>query len=334
MVNSLGDGALVAMTSAGLSVVLGRPAIRALTRARCVQPSRYEDCPPLLSYQERTKRNVPTLGGLLVLGLASAVAAGWGGLADAAGRLVLGAILGLGAIGLWDDLLKIRGKSGRGLPARPKLMMALAVGAGLGLSSPEGAGRYGELALPWLHRTVELGWWRIPFAMLVMAGCAHAVNLTDGMDGLAAGCVALALAALAGWLAVGPGARTPSLLVWCLSLAGACAGFLWYNAFPATVFLGDVGALGLGGAVAALSLLAGAGVWLVIVGGVFVAEAVSVILQVASYRWRNKRRIFRVAPLHHHFHLGGIQEPKLIVRFWLMGLLLALVGLTAVEWPR
>ena len=114
------------------------------------------------------------------------------------------------------------------------------------------------------------------------------------------------------------------------SPAGACLGCLWFNSFPASVFLGDVGALGLGAALAAVSLLIHAALWLPVIGGVFVAEAVSVMLQVASYKWRGKRRVFRVAPLHHHFHLGGINEPKLIVRFWIVGVVLAMVGLTTV----
>jgi len=127
--------------------------------------------------------------------------------------------------------------------------------------------------------------------------------------------------------------RDRVLVPWCASLAGACVGFLWFNSFPASVFLGDVGALGLGGALGTISLLTHTALWLVIIGGVFVAEAVSVMLQVASYKWRGKRRVFRVAPLHHHFYLGGTSEPKLIVRFWILGLLLGLLGLTVIDLP-
>ena len=183
-----------------------------------------------------------------------------------------------------------------------------------------------------MRRTVELGWLWIPFAMLVVTGCAHAVNLTDGMDGLAAGCVAIALSVI-GLLLVTVDPQSQALLPWCASLAGACVGFLWFNSFPASVFLGDVGALGLGGALAAISLLSHTALWLLVVGGVFVVEALSVMLQVASYKWRNKRRIFRVAPLHHHFHLGGLSEPKIIVRFWITGLMLAMLGLATARIP-
>ena len=171
----------------------------------------------------------------------------------------------------------------------------------------------------------------MPLAMLVVAGCAHAVNLTDGMDGLAAGCVAIALATVGLW-ALGDGTTPQAMVAWAAALAGACVGFLWFNSFPASVYLGDVGALGLGAALAALSVFSRTALWLALIGGVFVVEALSVMLQVASYKWRNKQRIFRVAPIHHHFHLGGISEPKLIIRFWIIGVLLAMAGLTARQW--
>jgi phospho-N-acetylmuramoyl-pentapeptide-transferase len=139
-----------------------------------------------------------------------------------------------------------------------------------------------------------------------------------------------AFGALGAWALTGvPDARQSIVAIWCAGAVGACLGFLWFNSAPASVFLGDVGALGLGGALGVLALLANAALALVIIGGVFVAEAVSVMLQVASYRWRNKRRIFRVAPLHHHFHVGGMTEPKLVVRFWIAGALLAALGITA-----
>jgi phospho-N-acetylmuramoyl-pentapeptide-transferase len=152
------------------------------------------------------------------------------------------------------------------------------------------------------------------------------------MDGLAAGCVAIALSVL-GLLALGGDPRSHVLVPWCASLAGACVGFLWFNSFPASVFLGDVGALGLGAALGAISLLTHTALWLLIIGGVFVVEALSVILQVASYKWHDRRRLFRVAPIHHHFHLGGTSEPKLIVRFWIVGVILGMLGLTTVRPP-
>ncbi len=266
------------------------------------------------------------MGGLLLLGVGGAMAILAGGVSHPDGWLVLSAVLLIGGVGFLDDLLKFRRPNASGLPALPKLAIALCVGAWVGagaLADPRGR----VVELPWVHRTLDVGWGWIPFAMLVVAGCAHAVNLTDGMDGLATGCVALALMGLGIWALADP--RSRALVPWCAGLAGACVGFLWFNSFPASVFLGDVGALGLGAAVGSIALLSRASLWLLIIGGVFVCEAISVILQVASYQWRNKRRIFRVAPLHHHFHLGGVSEPKLIVRFWIAGLLLAALGFTA-----
>jgi phospho-N-acetylmuramoyl-pentapeptide-transferase len=330
MVNSLGEAALVFATSAGLCLSFGRPAIRFLTRAQCLAPVRYEDCPPLLAYQA-AKQATPTLGGLLVLVVGTVAAAASGGLSHPEGWLILGAIAGLAAVGLCDDWLKFRRTNALGLRSLPKLLVAFAVGAGIGLAmAAVGPGRWGAVEIPWTGRTVQLGWGWIPWSMLVVAGSAHAVNLTDGMDGLAAGCVAIALAVFGIWAVVGGQTSAAS---WCAGLSGACVGFLWFNSFPASIFLGDVGALGLGAALGTVSLLTQTTLWLVVIGGVFVAEAVSVVLQVASYRLRNKRRIFRVAPLHHHFHLGGTSEPKLIVRFWIAGLILAMLGLTTREIP-
>ncbi len=327
----LAEASVIFLISALACLLAGRFAIPALVRAQRVAPVRYEDCPPLLAYQER-KQGTPTMGGLFVLSVGIVVAAVAGGLAHRNGWLVLGALTGLGVVGLFDDCLKFRGANGRGLRSVPKLLIAFAIGAVVGiatLSAPTGAV---GLEIPWLHRTVDVGWAWVPLAMLVVAGCAHAVNLTDGMDGLAAGCVAIALSVLGLWALAG-GREHHVLVPWCASLAGSCVGFLWFNSFPASVFLGDVGALGLGAALGTISLLSATALWLLIIGGVFVVEALSVILQVASYRWRGRRRIFRVAPLHHHFHLGGASEPKLIVRFWIIGLMLGALGLTAMALP-
>jgi phospho-N-acetylmuramoyl-pentapeptide-transferase len=328
-VMSLASAATVFLTSALGCLVLGRVAVPLLARARSVQPTRYADCPPLQRYQE-TKRGTPTMGGLFVLAVGVAVAGAAGGLAARDGWLVLGAVIGLAAIGLADDLLKFRRRNAGGLRTWPKLLVALAIGGAIGALISTDASSYAVLEIPWVRRTLDLSWGWVPFAMVVMAGCAHAVNLTDGMDGLAAGCVAIALAALGLWTLAGD-PRGRVLLPWCAALAGACVGFLWFNSYPASVFLGDVGSLGLGGALGAISLLSHTSLWLLIIGGVFVLEAVSVMLQVGSYKWRQKRRVFRVAPLHHHFQLGGVPEPKVIARFWIAGLLLALLGLTTVD---
>jgi len=309
---------------AGMAGVLvaGQPAIRALGRYGA--PVRFEDCPPLLA-QQQGKAGTPTMGGLVVLGISVLVAAAAGGLSRPEGWMVLGAVIGLGGVGLADDCLKFTGPNAVGLRSLPKLLLAMGVGAAFGIAS-RGTG---IVELPGMHRTIALGGWWIPFAMLVMTGCAHAVNLSDGLDGLAAGCLAIAFAALGIWALNDP--RQASLVPWCAGLAGTCAGFLWFNSYPASVFLGDVGALGLGAALAAISLLSGTALWLPIIGGIFVLEAVSVMLQVASYKWRGKRRIFRVAPIHHHFTLGGLSEPKVMVRFWMAGLLLAVLGLASRE---
>jgi len=264
------------------------------------------------------------MGGLYLLIVAVLLAAVGGGLKTPDGWLIVFAVTAMGAVGLLDDGLKLRRENARGLRKAPKLIAALAVGGWVGTH----ARSYRFVELPWCERSLDLGWGWIPLAMIVMAGCAHAVNLTDGLDGLATGCVALALMAF-GALAL----RQPAspVLPWCAALAGACVGFLWFNSFPASVFLGDVGSLGLGAALGAIALLLAAPFWLIIIGGVFVLEALSVIIQVASFRWRQGRRVFRVAPLHHHFQVVGIAEPKLMVRFWILGLLFATLSVTALR---
>ena len=309
-------------------LVLGPWVIRRLQAHRWYQPLRHDDCPPLQTLQ-RAKQGTPTMGGLLVVGVAAAVAIGFGGLSQPEGWWVLGAALMLGAVGLVDDLLKLRRPNAKGLRCWPKLLAALAVGSGVGAMSSGPELGYQRVAVPWLSVQLELGWWWIPLAAVVVAGAAHAVNLTDGMDGLASGCLALAFGALGLSAALERG--NGLVAVWCAALAGSCVGFLWFNSVPASVFLGDIGALSLGAALGVLALLAHAALGLVIVGGIFVAEALSVMLQVGSYRWRNRRRIFRVAPLHHHFQLSGVAEPKLVVRFWIIGLMLAALGFSALS---
>lgn len=325
MMQPLAGLVVVVFWSAVLCIAAGRVVIPALVRAQRLAPVRYEDCPPLQAYQAQ-KRSTPTMGGLVVLAAGMLVAAFSGGLSSRNGWIVLAATLALGAIGLVDDGLKFRGPNGRGLRSAPKLLATLGIGALLGVASHGAA----DLHLERLPPALATGWGWVGLAMVVIAGCAHAVNLTDGMDGLAAGCVAAALLPLA---VVAGGRGDQPAAAWGASLAGACIGFLWFNGFPASVFLGDVGALGLGGALGAISLLTGTALWLLVIGGVFVVEALSVMMQVASYKWCGKRRIFRVAPLHHHVHLGGLSEPKVVVRFWIVGAMLGIVGFIMLQAP-
>jgi len=273
----------------------------------------------------------------LVLGAAAATAGLFGGLSNLEGWLVLAGTLALGLIGLTDDLLKVRRPTAAGLRRLPKLVAAL-IAAGL-VSAALAHRTLGirQTVVPWLQQPIDPGWAWVFLATLVVAGCAHAVNLADGVDGLAAGCLAAAfgvlalgaLSELSGPGSVGSARLLQTVAIWGASCAGACVAFLWFNCGPASVFLGDVGALGLGAALGILALLSHQALGLLMIGGIFVAEALSVILQVVSYRLRNQRRIFRVAPLHHHFQLGGVPDHQLVVRFWIAGILLAVLGLAA-----
>ncbi len=319
---SIGEMLIVFALSFGACLVAGIPVVRWLGRTQRLAPLRYEDCPPLLAYQH-TKRQVPTMGGLFLLGTAITVAVWRGALGSQEGWWVFGAILATAGLGLADDWMKFAQPNGLGIRTRPKLFIALAIGALLGAAIVRNP-VHRVWDIPWTGRGLDMGWWSVPGAMLVFAGSAHAVNLTDGMDGLAAGCVAIALSVLGIWALEGD-EHSHSLATWCISLAGACIGFLWFNSFPASIFMGDVGALGLGAGLGAVALLTHTALWLLILGGIFVAEAGSVMLQVASYRWRGGHRLFRVAPLHHHVHLGGLHESHVVMRFWLVALMLAIL---------
>ncbi len=325
-----GRECLIFLASSAACAAAGPSFVRWLRGARWLQPERHEDCPSLQKTQTG-KSGTPTMGGLLVLGVAVAVAAFSGGFSSRSGWMIFAAVAGFGALGWVDDLLKFRGPNGRGLRTWPKLVASFGLGIVLAWGLYACADRPGYVDLPWNERGMSVGTAWIPFAALVMVGASHAVNLTDGMDGLAAGCLVVTLSAfLLGGFGGFAAFRGSPAAVWAAALAGACAGFLWINSYPASVFLGDVGAIGLGAGLGALSLAAEAPLWLLLLGGIFVAEALSVMAQVASFKWFG-RRIFRVAPLHHHFQVGGIPESKLIVRFWLANLALVLAGLALKE---
>jgi phospho-N-acetylmuramoyl-pentapeptide-transferase len=257
--------------------------------------------------------------------------------------MVLAVTIGYGAIGFVDDWRKLRRRQSLGLTGREKLaaQFALALVAGAFLLWKNGFDS--TMTTPFLKNVrPDLGWFYVPFAALVIVGSSNAVNLTDGLDGLAIGpvmmvalvymtfCYVAGNVKLAEYLQVPHVPGAGEVAVFCGALVAAGLGFLWFNAYPAQMFMGDVGSLSLGAALGTLALISRQELVLVVAGGVFVAEALSVILQVASYKLR-QRRIFRMAPIHHHFELLGWPEPLIIVRFWILSILCALLALSTLK---
>jgi phospho-N-acetylmuramoyl-pentapeptide-transferase len=291
------------------------------------------------------KKGTPTMGGVLILAALSLSTVLWADLSNAYVWAVLLVAIGFGAIGSIDDFMKLKRRSHRGLSGRVKLLLqiALAAAAAVWIGAQAGPGLANGLAVPFFKAVlVDLGWFFVPFAVFVVVGASNAVNLTDGLDGLAivpvmiaAGVFAL-IAYLAGnvvfanYLQIHYVAGTGELAVLCGALVGAGLGFLWFNAPPAMVFMGDTGSLSMGGALGAIAVATKHELVLAIVGGLFVLETVSVIVQVASFKLTGKR-VFRMAPLHHHFEQKGWAEPTIVIRFWIIASILALAGLATLK---
>jgi phospho-N-acetylmuramoyl-pentapeptide-transferase len=293
--------------------------------------------------RHRAKKGTPTMGGVVILTAILSATVLWANLTNRYVWVVMLATVGFGLIGMWDDWLKVRRR--RGLSAR--LKFALQIGLTFALLQIvfwQAASAWAPvLAIPffkgWL---VDLGWLWIPFAMLVVISASNAVNLTDGLDGLAIGPVIMAggafgiIAYLTGnfraadYLKILNVRGAGELTVFCGALIGAAVGFLWFNCHPAEVFMGDAGSLALGGAIGMLAVLTKAELLLPLIGGLYVVEAASVIIQVASFKLTG-RRVFRMAPLHHHYELTGWAEPKIVVRFWIVSFALALLALTTLK---
>jgi phospho-N-acetylmuramoyl-pentapeptide-transferase len=258
-------------------------------------------------------------------------------------RLLIGTTVWMGAVGFLDDYLKVVRRVPKGLIGRYKLLGQCIWGLLVALVvtvSPEFHGVEWSTMMPFFKNVmVHFGVFYLLWVVLVIAGTSNAVNLTDGLDGLAIGLVGIAALTFAGmsyvtgrvdfsqYLSIQYFKGAGELTVYCSALVGACLGFLWFNCFPATVFMGDTGSLALGGALGTMAVLLKKEILLIIVCGVFWMENISVILQVASYRWRGGKRIFKMAPIHHHFELSGWPEEKVVVRFWIIGILLALLSL-------
>jgi phospho-N-acetylmuramoyl-pentapeptide-transferase len=306
--------------AAFLTLAAGGPAVRWLQRVGAVKSVR-EDAPA----RHSEKVGTPTMGGVLLIGAVLSavvtVALGSGGIAPEL-LVALGVVILFAAIGGVDDALGIVHRRNLGLRAREKLLLQLPIALLLGvyvLRHPHlGAG----LAVPGTHLRVDLGWMYPVFCAALVVGMANAVNLTDGLDGLAAGSAAIAAGAL-GLLAARAGAAPAGVL--CAAVAGGAVGFLWFNAHPAQMFMGDVGSQALGAALAVAGILAKMELVALIIGGLFVAEALSVIIQVVCFRTTG-RRPFRMSPVHHHFELSGWTETQTVVRFWVCGALLATLG--------
>ncbi len=291
------------------------------------------------------KQGTPTMGGFLILLALSVSTLLW---ADLSNRYVWAVLLvtgGFGLIGFADDYMKVSQANVRGLPGKLKLILELivAVIAAWWIMSFQPAAIATHLALPFVKDLLlNLGIFFIPFAALVMVGSSNAVNLTDGLDGLAIGPLIIAASAFAliayltgnvvfaSYLQLHAVPGAGELAVYCGALVGAGLGFLWFNAPPAMVFMGDTGSLSLGGGLGAVAVVTKHELVLAIIGGLFVLETVSVIVQVASFKMTG-RRVFRMAPLHHHYEQKGWAEPTIVIRFWIIAVILALVGLATLK---
>jgi len=327
------------ITALVISLIVGPPLIRWLRRVQQGGETIREDTPE----RHRGKRGTPTMGGVIILTAILVTTLLWANLRNRYVWVAILAITGFGLIGVWDDWTKVRLR--RGIPARWKFGAQLALTLALlqiVFWQPP-ATWTPVLAVPffkgWL---IDLGLLWFPFAMLVVVGASNAVNLTDGLDGLAIGPVIMAggafavIAYLTGnfraadYLKILNVRGAGELTVFCAALIGAAVGFLWFNCHPAEVFMGDAGSLALGGAIGMLAVLTKAELLLPLIGGLYVVEAGSVIIQVASFRLTG-RRVFRMAPLHHHYELSGWAEPKIVVRFWIVSFALALLALTTLK---
>ncbi len=336
---------MASITAVLLSLTFGYRMIDALKRFQIGQQIREEG-----PASHQAKRGTPTMGGLLIISCVVVATLFWGDLGNSGVWLAIAALVLFGAIGFWDDYTKVVKKRSLGLSGRKKITMQIAVALAIGLVLIRLLDYPTVLSVPFfknfrpdLPATIYLG-----FLILVIVGSSNAVNLTDGLDGLAIGTAFIAASALtafsyvtgdrrwATYLNIEHLSQVGELTVFCAALAGACLGFLWFNAPPAEIFMGDVGSLALGGVIGTVAVMIKQELLLIMIGGVFVIEALSVMLQVASFQATRRLtgrgyRLFKMAPIHHHFELIGWKESKVVFRFLIIGILFALLSLSTLK---
>jgi phospho-N-acetylmuramoyl-pentapeptide-transferase len=342
-----------AVTAFLLSILLGDWVIRRLISLKVGQPIRTAEEVHKLFELHGKKAGTPTMGGVLIHGAVICSTLIWARTDNSAVWLLVFTIVACGLLGFWDDWLKVSKKNSGGISERTKLLGQFGVAAVVAwffLTNPATEVQARALYVPFYKAPVieNLGWWSVVFFALVIVGTSNAVNLTDGLDGLAAGCTATSalaysvIAYAAGNVKIAQYLQIPyypfagELSIVCLALAGASIGFLWFNAHPARVFMGDTGSLAIGGLLGVVAICCKQELLLVLVGGVFVIEATSVLIQRIVFKVTKRiygegRRVFRMSPIHHHFELQGWPENVVIVRFWILSILFALLGLATMK---
>lgn len=334
--------ALAGITALLISYLLGPWLISLLRKNRVGQEIRPEG--PQSHYN---KKGTPSMGGILILASTLVPTLLWGNLNNIYVWLAVMTMFFYGLIGFWDDFLKFKKKRSLGLIARYKFLFQslLAVAIGLVLIYLGLHGKFNlHLSFPFLKKWFPyLGWLYLPWIVFILVGASNAVNLADGLDGLAIGLTLISASALtaltyivgnarwSGYLGISWVPQAGELTVFAGALSGACLGFLWYNCHPAQVFMGDVGALSLGGTLGVIAILIKQEFLLFSVAGVFILEAISVLLQVSYFKLSGGKRIFKMAPLHHHFELAGWPEEKIVIRFWILAIIFALFSLATLK---
>jgi phospho-N-acetylmuramoyl-pentapeptide-transferase len=329
--------AAATLTALFLSFLLGPGLIRALSRLRVGQVIRE------VGPAHQSKAGTPTMGGLLILLALLVSALLWSELTNRMVWIVVGVTVAYGAIGFADDWRKIKHKDSGGLSARLRLGLEIAIATGVGLLLYSDPSFDHKITVPFFKDVnPDLGIAFVPFAVFIVVGAANAVNFTDGLDGLAIGPVMIAAgtflvlsyvsghARLADYLDIQFLSEAGQLSIFCGALVGGGLGFLWFNASPAQLFMGDVGSLALGGALGTIALLVRQEILLGVVGGIFVIEVLSVMIQVASFKLTGKR-VFLMAPIHHHFEKLGWPEQRIVVRFWIVSIILGILALSSLK---